>query len=449
MILLWLICGLMTLAAAVILALPLFDARKLKNDSSFALEVYRDQLAEINRDASRGILDHDQAKAAQVEIERRILALAEAPMFKPARAPSHGLMIALAVVLPLSGFGLYLLLGSPALPGAPLTARQTDLPAAASAALAALEQGVAAQPGDGQAWLAYGDGLMQAKRAGDAANAFAKAIALGTKGARVEASYGSALVVAANGKVDDKARAAFQAALAADPTDPTARFFLGLAKQQAGDGEAALTDWLALERELPADTPWRPDLVANIDQLARDLGKDPKALPGRIAPIPGAREDDVAAVAAMSPEEQQAFINGMVERLAERLKSAPDDLDGWIKLARAYGVLKRGDDAVAAWAKAAALAPGQLDLQVEYANALIDGRADLDKNLPPAFAETVTRIRTLAPENPLGLYYGGLVERAKGDKAAARALWEKVLVLLPANSPQRSSLEREIKALEN
>lgn len=106
MILLWLICGLMTLAAAVILALPLFDARKLKNDSSFALEVYRDQLAEINRDASRGILDHDQAKAAQVEIERRILALAEAPMFKPARAPSHGLMIALAVVLPLSGFGL-------------------------------------------------------------------------------------------------------------------------------------------------------------------------------------------------------------------------------------------------------------------------------------------------------------------------------------------------------
>lgn len=290
---------------------------------------------------------------------------------------------------------------------------------------------------------------MQAKRAGDAANAFAKAIALGTKGARVEASYGSALVVAANGKVDDKARAAFQAALAADPTDPTARFFLGLAKQQAGDGEAALTDWLALERELPADTPWRPDLVANIDQLARDLGKDPKALPGRIAPIPGAREDDVAAVAAMSPEEQQAFINGMVERLAERLKSAPDDLDGWIKLARAYGVLKRGDDAVAAWAKAAALAPGQLDLQVEYANALIDGRADLDKNLPPAFAETVTRIRTLAPENPLGLYYGGLVERAKGDKAAARALWEKVLVLLPANSPQRSSLEREIKALEN
>ncbi len=453
MILLWLVCGLMTLAAAVILALPLFDARKLKNDSSFALEVYRDQLAEINRDANRGILDHDQAKAAQVEIERRILALAEAPMFKPARAPSHGLMIALAVVLPLSGFGLYLLLGSPALPGAPLVAplaaREDGLPAAESAALAALEQGVAAQPGDSQAWLAYGDGLMRAKRAGDAANAFAKAIALGAKGARVESSYGSALVVAANGKVDDKARGAFQSALASDPTDPTARFFLGLAKQQAGDGEAALTDWLALERELPADTPWKPDLVANIDQLARDLGKDPTALPGRIEPIPGAREDDVAAVAAMSPEEQQKFINGMVERLAEKLKAQPDDLEGWIKLARAYGVLKRNDDAVAAWAKAAALAPGQLDLQVEYANALIDGRSDLDKNLPPAFAETVTRIRTLAPENPLGLYYGGLVERAKGDKTAARALWEKVLVLLPANSPQRSSLEREIKSLEN
>lgn len=443
MILLWLVCGLMTLAAAVILALPLFDSRKLRNDSSFALEVYRDQLSEINRDAARGILDHDQAKAAQVEIERRILALAEAPMFKPARVPSHGLMIALAVVLPLSGFGLYLLLGSPGLPGEPLSGRQSELPAE-TPELAALAQAVAARPADGQAWLAYGDGLMQSRRPADAANAFAKAVALGVTGARAQASYGSALVVAAGGKVDDKAKAAFQAALAADPLNPMSRFFLGLAKQQAGDGEAALADWLALERELPADTPWKPDLIANIDQLATDLGKDPKTLPGRAAPIEGAGQADAAA---MSPEDQQKFINGMVEGLAEKLKNSPDDLDGWVKLARAYGVLKRNDDAVAAWAKAAALAPGQLDLQIEYANALIDGRGDLEKSLPPAFAETVTRIRTLAPDNPLGLYYGGLVERAKGDKAAAKALWAKVLALLPANSPQKASLEREIKSL--
>lgn len=446
MILLWLVCGIMTLAAAVILAVPLFDGRKLKNDTSFALEVYRDQLSEINRDAMRGILDHDQAKAAQIEIERRILALAEAPMFKPARVPSHGLMIALAVVLPLSGFGLYLLIGSPGLPGEPVADRTT--PAVLnSPALAALEQAVAAQPNDTAAWLAYAEGLMQAQRPADAANAFAKAIALGASQPQVQGRYGAALVLAANGTVDAKAKAAFQAALATDPTDPTARFFLGLAKEQAGDGEAALADWLALERELPADTPWRPDLVTNIDRLATQLGKDPRALPGRSAG--GVAPDNSSAVAGMSPEEQQQFINSMVERLAERLKTTPDDLEGWVKLARAYSVLKRRDEAAAAWGKAAALAPGQLDLQVEYANALIDGRSDLDRNLPPEFIATVTRIRTLAPDHPLGLYYGGLVDRVKGDKASAKALWEKVLALLPPNSPQRASLEREIKSLDD
>ena len=119
MILLWIILGAMTLTAALILAWPLFDSRRFKNDSSFALAVYRDQLAEINHDAARGILDEAQAKAAQIEIERRILALADAPKFQPAKAPSPLLIVAMAVVLPLAAFGLYLRLGSPGLSGQP------------------------------------------------------------------------------------------------------------------------------------------------------------------------------------------------------------------------------------------------------------------------------------------------------------------------------------------
>jgi cytochrome c-type biogenesis protein CcmH len=112
-------------------------------------------------------------------------------------------------------------------------------------------------------------------------------------------------------------------------------------------------------------------------------------------------------------------------------------------------VLKRNDEAAAAWGKAAALAPGQLDVQVEYAGAIIQGRSNLDRNLPPEFIATVTRIRTLAPDHPLGLYYGGMVDRVKGDKASAKALWERVLPLLPPNSPQRVSLERDIKSLDD
>jgi len=453
MILLWIVLGAMTLAAAIILAWPLFDARRFKNDATFALAVYRDQLAEINHDAARGILDETQARAAQIEIERRILALDDAPKFQPARAPRPALIVAMAVILPLAAFGLYLRLGHPALPGAPGNgvAQTTTSPQ-----LQALTDAVEKAPADPAAWRALGEELMAERRTSEAANAFARAIALGDRDPKLQSRYGSALVIAAEGRVDDQAKSAFEKALAGDPTDPIARFFLGLAKAQAGDKAGALADWLALERDMPPDLPWRGDLAQNIDRVARDLGKDPASLPGR-APAtdaaPGPRqagapsEADINAASQMSDADRQAFIESMVQKLADQLKVKPDDLEGWMRLANAYGVLRRPDDARTAWAKAAALAPTRLDVQLDYANALIDGSGDLTKGLPPDFSATVTRIRTLAPDNPLGLYYGGLVARAQGDKAAARDMWEKVLALIPAGSPQHDSLQREIDSL--
>ena len=452
MILIWIILGAMTLMAALILAWPLFDSRRFKNDSAFALAVYRDQLAEINHDAARGILDEAQARAAQIEIERRILALADAPKFQPAKAPTPLLIVAMAVVLPLAAFGLYLHLGSPGLPGAPAQGLAESV--AASPQLQALQKAVADAPTDPAAWRALGEGLMAARRPSDAANAFARALGLGDKDPKLQARYGSARVLAAQGRVDDKAKAAFTAVLAADPTDPIARFFLGLAKEQSGDSAGALTDWLALERDLPPNVPWHGDLAQNIDRVARDLGKDPATLPGRApaaspAPQTGGAPSpsDLDAAAQMTDSERQAFIESMVAKLAARLKSAPDDLDGWMRLAKAYSVLGKRADANAAWAKAAALAPTRLDIQLEYANALIEGSSDLSKSLPPNFAETVTKIRTLAPDNPLGLYYGGLVARAQGDNKAAKDLWLKVLALIPEGSAQRASLQHEIDSL--
>jgi cytochrome c-type biogenesis protein CcmH len=465
MILLWIVLGVMTLAAALILAWPLFDSRRFKNDSSFALAVYRDQLAEINRDAARGIMDEAQAKAAQVEIERRILALDDAPKFQPAKAPGPLLIVAMAVVLPLAAFGLYLQLGQPGLPSAPGpgTAAAAPLPPEVQA----LQDKVTQAPTDPAAWRALGEALLAIRLPTEASNALAKAITLGDHDPKLESRYGSALVLGSKGIVGDKAKAAFTNALAADPTDPIARFFLGLAKEQAGDPEGALTDWLALEHDITPDLPWRADLTTNIDRLARQLGKDPANLPGRAKPAvqPGAQSDaqpdaqaptqatpvpgdaDLAAAAQMSDSERQAFIASMVQKLADRLKTEPGDLEGWTRLARAYGVMGKQPEARDAWAKAAALAPSRLDVQLDYANALIEGSSDLNKQLPAGFAETVTKIRTLAPDNPLGLYYGGLVARAGGDTAGARSMWQKVLALIPAGTPQHESLQREIDAL--
>ena len=149
----------------------------------------------------------------------------------------------------------------------------------------------------------------------------------------------------------------------------------------------------------------------------------------------------------MTPEQQAAFVNDMVGRLADKLKDNPDDLEGWVRLARSYQVLARTEEARAAWGKAAALAPARLDVQLDYADAIIAGRSDLDRYLPPEFVEAVGRVRTLDPKNPLGLYYGGLVARVAGDKIEARRLWTEVLEQLPPDAPQRAELLKELDSL--
>ena len=99
MIFIWLILAAMTLVTAVLLALPLFYTRKIKNEAGFALAVYRDQMLELGRDVDAGLIAPEQAKLAQVEIERRVLALTDNPPWQPGRAPSHGLLITAAIAL--------------------------------------------------------------------------------------------------------------------------------------------------------------------------------------------------------------------------------------------------------------------------------------------------------------------------------------------------------------
>jgi len=448
MILVWLVFAAMTLVTAVLLALPLFYTRKVKNEAAFALAVYRDQMVELGRDAEAGLIAPDQARQAQIEIERRVLALTDNPQWQPGRAPSHGLLIVAAVVLPLLGFGFYLLIGAPDLPAQPFIAEHAQ-PAPSSPELQALEAAVTAQPTDAKAWVALAAGYDDAGRAQDAATAYGKAVALGAQDAATLAAFGQAQLIANRGEMNDAAATTFHRALAVDPTNPTARFFLALGKAQAGEVEAALTDWMALEKDTPKDAPWRATLEAHIAKAAERLGKPAPAgtsdAGSAASPSPSAA--DIAAAQSMTPEQQQAFINDMVGRLAEKLKANPDDLDGWVRLARAYQVLERSDDARDAWAKAAALAPARLDVQLDYADAIIAGRSDLDRYLPPEFVEAVGRVRTLDPKNPLGLYYGGLVARVAGNKDEARKLWNEVLDQLPADAPQRAELKKELDSL--
>jgi cytochrome c-type biogenesis protein CcmH len=313
----------------------------------------------------------------------------------------------------------------------------------------ALEAKVAQSPSDVQSWIDLGRAYVDVERAKDAKDSFAKAMALGRKEPDLLRQFAHAAILAEGGRVATDAQAALQRTLSADPSDPTSRFFLAIAKAQNQDVEGALADWLTLERQLPPEAPLRRLLAENIDKAARQLGKDPAKLPGRGPLPPGPSEEDMANAAQMTPEQRQAFIESMVERLAAKMKEEPENLEGWIRLANAYGVLGKHAEARTAWAEASKRAPSRLDVQLDYAGALIQGRTrpELATNLPAEFPEAVKRIRTLDPENPLGLFYAGMVARAECRPDEAKALWERVMALMPEGAPERQQLQHEIDTL--
>src|SRR5262245_43140452 len=124
----WAVFMAMTLAAAGALLIPFLRQRDSDpSRAAYDVEIYRDQLAEIDRDLQRGLIGEAEAKAARTEIGRRALAAdaAERSGAKQAAAPQALplAVLALAVAAPLGAFVLYLDLGSPHLPGQPFATR--------------------------------------------------------------------------------------------------------------------------------------------------------------------------------------------------------------------------------------------------------------------------------------------------------------------------------------
>jgi cytochrome c-type biogenesis protein CcmH len=116
-----------------------------------------------------------------------------------------------------------------------------------------------------------------------------------------------------------------------------------------------------------------------------------------------------------------------------------------MRLAKAYGVLQRNDQAREAWQHAATLAPDRSDVQLGYAEALL--LAAPPGPPPPAFADIVAKVLAREPENRLAIYYAGVAAAEAGHADEARRHWQRLLALLPADAPQRAALQRQIDGL--
>src|SRR4029079_15921363 len=112
----WAALALMTAVAAALLLAPLLRrSGEAAPRTAYDREIYRDQLAEVERDAQRGLIGETAAAAARTEIGRRLLASADRPDTPRKRFESIRTVIALAIAAPAAALALYLTLGAPQL----------------------------------------------------------------------------------------------------------------------------------------------------------------------------------------------------------------------------------------------------------------------------------------------------------------------------------------------
>lgn len=329
----WLIIGALTLGACFAVLLPALRSRGAAvGDGEHDIEVYRDQLREIERDQLRGVIAPTEAELARAEIGRRILKAAshaDAPRSSHAAIGARVMLTAAVLAIPLSSWGIYAITGSPDLPGQPLQARLEKDPADSSLAelVARAEGHLSANPQDGRGWDVLAPIYMRMQRHDEAVTAYRNAIRLlGSDGPR-EAGLGEALAAAAGGVISDEAQQALQRAVAHEPMMMRARFMLAAGLEQEGRSEDAIAAFRVMLNDLPSESPWRAAVERAIVQAQ--------------ASLPGPRRD----ASPQDADEQMAMIDVMVSGLDQRLRDNPDDPEGWQRLVRSYVVLERDGEA--------------------------------------------------------------------------------------------------------
>lgn len=341
----WLIAALLTLAATLVVLLPLTRRKQAflpaeKND----LEVYRDQLREVEADAARGMIDPQSAEQARIEISRRILN-AEKSARKAAEAAGKttpGRLLAFLAVLavPLVAWGVYPLFGKPDMPSMPLAERLSASADRGSvdALVARAEAHLAQNPDDVRGWDVLAPIYLRLGRAADAVNAYRSSIRIGGENFPRVLGLGEALATASGGTVTAEAEGFFKKAADLEPNDVRPQFYLAQGEMQDGRMDLAANRLQAFLDKAPADAPWRGQIEQAIARL-----RDPAAVQQQPK---GPTADDVDAASSMSPEDRQAMIEGMVQRLDESLRQNSEDVEGWKRLVRSYMILNRRDAAL-------------------------------------------------------------------------------------------------------
>ncbi len=385
----WIIAGAAALITVAILGRALItggDTGQTDSTAAHDVQVYRDQLAELDRDVARGVIGEAEAERARVETSRRLLeadrrARGESTTGTTPRGLTLGALAVAGLVIVGGGLGLYTVAGAPGTPDLPLATRianaetaradrpnqaalEADLPhwagpppEAGADYIEMVERLRAATEGrppdlEGQTLLAQHEAALGNFSA--AHKAMAQVIEL--KGAEVAADdytqYADLLVLAAHGRVSPEAETAIRLALEIDPNDGIALYYLGLMYGQNERPDRAFPIWRDLLERSRAGDPWVEPIRGQIGQLAAMAGVDytPPALAA--AGPAGPSAEDMEALAQMSPEDRAEVIRGMVDQLMQRLATEGGTPQEWAQLIGALAIIGDTERARAIWGEA-------------------------------------------------------------------------------------------------
>lgn len=428
------ISALLTLLVIAWLVRPLLRKSSGNGISSEKLNaaIHRDQLQALEADLARGVISPQDFETTRDELQLRLLDDTESFEASPKNKKTgfwtgRRTSVAVGLSLPVMALGLYLELGTPEAinPVAADHTRSEQLGQMVEALAAKLKD----NPNDSKGWVMLAKSYKAMGRFNEAQQAFEKAGDIVKTDPELLLEHADVLGVLAGNNLAGKPKQMIEEALRLDPMNPMALMMDGVAFYQSGDYKNAVTRWQKLLDQLQPGSADAQQVQANIDD-ARAKGGLTAGASNVLPPVPA------GAAAGMTPE----MINQMVDRLAARLKDNPDDLAGWARLARAYKVQNRLDEAIAAYAKTGKLLDTDPDLLTQYADAL----ATRDKSLQGQPGELVKKALAIAPKHPMALMMAGQAAYQSGNYGAAIGYWKNVLSVLPVNSPDIDLIKAEI-----
>lgn len=373
--------GFFLLALALVL-MPVFRFRaQAPQRYNKSIAVYKAQLEELIADQNNGVLNDSEVASARLEIERRLLRLADSqgrpqgatgPSTDTTGASAGLLAVAVTIVLVLSAV-FYLSNGRPAMPDFVLkdqdhsVARRAEMDTASPEKIkevADLEAHLIDNPTNAKAWRALGQYQSDLRNKPASAKAYQRWYELERDNIDAAVIYAESLIIFSEGRVGPAALLVLNRARTLQPRNPGVRHYLALANYQSGNIAEALAGWKDLEAESKPGVPWLRQLRRWIAQAEQDLGL-PSSVAQAPAPGPALSAEERAAIKDMSADERADMIKGMVARLQAKMDENPENIEGWFRLAKAYSVLGQRADAVTALEQALTYASDTLKPEIK------------------------------------------------------------------------------------